>query len=191
MREIDRSYYHANAYEFPVTAGRLFNGAELLIHCPDGYNRLAVETLHEGRRLAPATARACDMFESRLQISPDGRHLLTAGWIWHPLGVVAVYDLAAALSDPTALDNGDLIPWQAIDAEVESACWLTADQIVISTHPGEEPLGGDNDGALSPGELGVWSLSQRDGSRAASTAAMPARSMPWQITFSPCSATPG
>jgi hypothetical protein len=85
VREIDRSYYHANAYEFPVTAGRLFNGADVLIHCPDGYNRLAVETLHDGRRLASATARACDMFQSRLRISPDGRHLLTAGWIWHPL----------------------------------------------------------------------------------------------------------
>jgi hypothetical protein len=161
VREINRSYYHANAYEFPITVGRLFNGADVLIHCPDAYNRLVVETLHDGQRLASATARAGDMFQSRLRLSPDGRHLLTTGWVWHPLGVMAVYDLVRALSDTTALDKGDLLPWQAIDAEVEAACWLTSDQIVVSTNPEEEPLDGESDGALGPGELGVWSLNQR------------------------------
>jgi hypothetical protein len=40
IREINRSFYHAHVYEFPVTVGRLHGGTDVLIHCPDGYNRL-------------------------------------------------------------------------------------------------------------------------------------------------------
>jgi len=157
-REINRSFYHAHQYEYPVTAGRLLDGTGVLIHCPGGYNRLAIETLRGGRLLASATPRAGDMFQSRLRLSPDGRHLLTAGWVWHPCDVVAVYDLTQALADDTALDGGYLLPAYAVDAEVESACWLTADQIVVSGNPEEEALDGDSPKALQPGEIGVWSL---------------------------------
>jgi hypothetical protein len=44
---------------------------------------------------------------------------------------------------------------------VESACWLTPDQIVLSTNPEQEPLADSDPAALDPGELGVWSLAQR------------------------------
>lgn len=100
------------------------------------------------------------MFQSRLRLSPDGRYLLTAGWFWHPYDVVAVYDLVRALKDPGALDRSDTRCEPAVNAEVESACWLTADQIVVSTNPEEEALGEDP-GALGPGELGVWSMTER------------------------------
>jgi hypothetical protein len=161
LREIDRSFYHANVYEFPVALGRLYDGTKVLIHCPDGYNRLVVETLADGRRLASATERAADLFQSRLRVSPDGRRLLTAGWLWHPYGVADVYDLVLACEDPTALDDGDASCRPTVNAEVESACWLTADQIVISTNPEEEPLGDPDAAALGPGELGVWSIEER------------------------------
>jgi hypothetical protein len=162
VRELNRSFYHAHVYEYPITVGRLFDGTDVLIHCPDGYNRLVIETLGDGERMASATPQARDMFQSRLSISPGGRHLLTAGWFWHPYGTAAVYDLTVALRDATALDDGgDRSFWQAIDAEVESACWLTPDQIVVSTNPGEEPLDGGQSQALRPGQIGVWSLDQR------------------------------
>lgn len=161
VREINRSFYHASAYEFPVTAGRLHDGTEALIHCPDGYNRLAIENLADGSRIASATEQAADLFQSRLRLSPDGRHLLTAGWFWHPYGVAAVYDLAHARADPAALDKSDARHEPAVNAEVESACWLTPDQIVLSTNPEEEPLGDDDPARLGPGELGVWSLAGR------------------------------
>jgi len=160
-REVNRSYYHAHVYEYPIAAGRLFDGTDVLIHCPDGYNRLVIETLAGGERLAAATARAADLFQSRLAVSPDGRRLLTAGWFWHPYGVAAVYDLAAALGDGAALDHGDHLSCPAVSGEVEAACWLTADQIVVSTSPGEEPLGGESEEALGQGEIGVWSLEAR------------------------------
>jgi hypothetical protein len=161
VREINRSFYHADVYEFPITVGRLHDGTEVLIHCPDGYNRLAIETLADGRRLASATKQAADLFQSRLRLSPDGRRLLTAGWFWHPYDVAAVYDLVHAREDPAALDRGDTRHEPAVNAEVESACWLTSDQIVLSTNPEEEPLGDSDAAALGPGELGVWSLAQR------------------------------
>ncbi|MBO0838159.1 MAG: hypothetical protein J2P28_21950 [Actinobacteria bacterium] len=161
VREINRSYYHASVYEYPITVGRLHDGTDVLIHCPDGYNRLAIETLADGKRLASATDQAADLFHSRLRLSPDGRRLLTAGWFWHPYGVVAIYDLMHAREDPTALDHGDTSHEPAVHAEVESACWLTSDQVVLSTSPEEEPLRDSDSTALGPGELGVWSISQR------------------------------
>jgi hypothetical protein len=161
-RELNRSFYHADAYEYPIAVGRLPDERDVLIHCPDGYNRLAIETLADGERLASATERARDMFQSRLSLSPDGRHLLTAGWFWHPYGTAALYDVAAALQDGAALDDGgDRSFSAAIDAEVESACWLEADQIVVSSDPDEEPLDGERGEALRPGEIGVWSIGQR------------------------------
>jgi hypothetical protein len=161
LREINRSFYHAHVYEFPIAVGRLHDRTEVLIHCPDGYNRLTIETLADGKRLASATEQAADLFQSRLRLSPNGRHLLTAGWFWHPYGVAAVYDLVHAREDPTALDHGDTRHEPVVNAEVEAACWLTSDQIVLSTNPEEEPLG-DSDAAVpGPGELGIWSIAQR------------------------------
>jgi hypothetical protein len=58
LREINRSYYHAHVYEFPITVGRLHDGTQVLIHCPDGYNQLTIETLADGKRLASATEEA-------------------------------------------------------------------------------------------------------------------------------------
>lgn len=132
-----------------------------MIHCPDGYNRLAIETLADGRRLASATKQAADLFVSRLRLSPDGRRLLTAGWFWHPYGVAGVYDLVHTLEDPAALDQGDAQHEPAVKAEVASACWLTSDQIVLSTNPKKEPPRDSDAVALGPGEPGVWSQAQR------------------------------
>lgn len=157
LREVDRSFYHAHVYEYPLAIGQLEDGTELLIHCPDGYNRLAIDRLDDGTRLASATDKASDVFHSRLSVSPGGGYLLSAGWVWHPLGVLAVYEVAEALRDGRHLDGKGLLPWEALDAEVEAACWLDADTIVVSTNPEEEALDGES-GGLSPGELGVWSV---------------------------------
>lgn len=160
LREINRSFYCADAYEYPVALGRWFDGTEVLAHCPDDYRRLVVETVDDGRRLASATANAADVFHSRLQFSPDGEHLLSAGWIWQPYGIVAIYDLRAAAADGSALDGPGVMPQSAIDCEVDAATWLDHDRIVISTNPEDEPFTGDSEG-LAPGELGLWSLKER------------------------------
>jgi hypothetical protein len=160
MRKINRSFYCAASYEFPVAIGQLPDGREVLAHCPEGYNRLTIEALADGQALATAPAEAEGVFQSRLSISSDGRHLLSAGWVWHPIGVVRVYNLLEALNDPGHLAGEDLLPWKAVDGSVEATCWLTDDRLAIAVDPDEEDFGNEGDG-LRPGELGVWSLPER------------------------------
>jgi hypothetical protein len=60
-------------------------------------------------------------------VSPDGRHLLTAGWVWHPYGVGWVFDLRQAIADPSLLDGRGIVALHdAVDAEVSPpAGWTT------------------------------------------------------------------
>lgn len=109
IREINRSYYYANAYEYPVALFTLKDGREVLAHCPDEYCRLEIEDLESGACLTESEGRRpTDFFHSRLAASPSGRYLLSAGWKWHPVDSVHVFDVAAALSDPTHLDGEGL-----------------------------------------------------------------------------------
>src|SRR6185437_17111881 len=61
-----------------------------------------------------------DIFHSRLAVSTDGRHLLSAGWIWQPFDTVEIYDLPLALEQLRALDAFTLDdPWtQATRLEI-------------------------------------------------------------------------
>jgi len=107
FREIDRSYYFADRFEYPVAFVRDAAGNELLAHCPKEYNRLEIEEVESGRCLTMREGKSDDFFHSRLQMSPDGRHLLSAGWVWHPLGWIGLYDVERALRDPRSLDVQD------------------------------------------------------------------------------------
>lgn len=157
VRELNRSYYHAEAYEYPIAVTTLPDGREVLAHCPDGYNRLAIETLADGVRLSAATEKASDVFHSRLRFSPDGRYLLSAGWVWHPLEVIAVFNVEQALNDGEHLDAGGLLSWRDIAGEVEAACWLDSETLVVTTNPEEEAIDDESHG-LPPGHMGVWSV---------------------------------
>ena len=158
VRELNRSFSHATDYDYPVALGRLPDGREILVHCPDQYNVLEIEDLETGRRLAAGERRPADVFHSRLAVSPDGRHLLMAGWLWHPYGVGWVFDLQQALADPSVLDGRGIVPlYDAVDAEIAAACWLDDDRVVMAASA-EESLDGGHSGTLSPGQLGVWSI---------------------------------
>lgn len=116
VREINRSFYHADVYEYPVAILRLRDGREVLVHCPENYCRLEIEELESGRRLTESSLRnPSDFFHSRLASSPDGSMLLSAGWIWHPVDAVRIFDVEMALQDPLHLDSKGL----GIDAWAE------------------------------------------------------------------------
>ena len=66
VRELNRSYYKANAFEYPIAVTELPGGQEALAHCPEGYYRIALETLARGEPLCAASSRAADVFHSRL-----------------------------------------------------------------------------------------------------------------------------
>lgn len=159
VRELNRSFAHATAFDYPVALGQLPDGREIVVHCPDRYNVLEIEDLESGRRLTAGERRPQDVFHSRLAVSHDGRHLLTAGWVWAPYGIAEVFDLQQALTDPSTLDGSGIVPHQAVDAEVGAACWLDEDRVAIAAGD-EDPVGGEDPGVLSPGQLGVWSITR-------------------------------
>ena len=105
VRDIDRSYYHAEDYEYPIALFRLPSGRAAIAHCPQDYCRLRIDDLETGEVIASATEAAGDFFHSRLSVSPDGRWLASAGWMWHPVDDVSLFDIHAALDDGSTLDR--------------------------------------------------------------------------------------
>ena len=84
IRELNRSHQQAGAYDYPIALGALPDGRQILVHCPDAYNVLQIEDAATGERLTAGPREPRDVFHSRLAISPDGQHLLSAGWYWQP-----------------------------------------------------------------------------------------------------------
>ena len=143
VREIDRSYYHASAYVFPLALWVAESGHTLLAHCPDEYNRLEIDDLDTGERLtAGADREPGDYFHSRLAVSPSGTRLLSAGWVWHPWDFVGWFDLDQVLRDPRCLDKPQVAA-NALHiglAEEASAAWQTDDFLLIgSSDEPEDP----------------------------------------------------
>lgn len=142
VRELNRSFYHASVYEYPVCLAR--HGARtLLIHCPEQYNHLEIEDAETGEKLTPRTAEPADCFHSRLQASPDGTRLLSAGWLWHPHDAVVHFDIAESLRRPEHLNELDGCTPTSRHiglAEESSACWQTDTTFLLaaSTEP-EDP----------------------------------------------------
>lgn len=161
-REVHRSYYHADAYRYPLTLFTLPDGQTGVAHCPREYNVLDVEVAATG---LPLTTRddvddRADTFHSRLAVSSDGGLLLSAGWLWHPWGVLHVYDLSRALAEPQVLDgDGDVFGERSpLGAEVAGACFLDRDVVLSTTSEPNDPDGPDD---LSPNTLARWSTVDR------------------------------
>jgi hypothetical protein len=154
LRELNRSFYLANAYDYPVAVFRLPTGRPVLAHCPDNYNELQIEDLDTGEPLTRSAGRkAQDFFQSRLIASADGRYLVSAGWLWHPVDWVVVYDVEAALRDPTHLDT-DGISIRA-GAEESSVTFLAADRLAIAVFDEHEGIG---DEGVPPGVTEIRSI---------------------------------
>lgn len=149
LREINRSYYCADDYEYPIAVLQTGAGRWLLAHCPDEYNRLELDDLETGERLsAQASRQPRDYFHSRLRASADGRWLLSAGWVWHPWDTVEVFDIEKSLQDPSALDEP--MPLPRMEAEVCAAEFHPSGRLVVSTT--SETL--DDPPDLAPGSVG-------------------------------------
>jgi hypothetical protein len=167
LRELDRSHYFADAYEYPVALFDEPGGRLLLAHCPRRYNCIELDEVVTGDSLTASAERSpSDFFHSRLAASPSGKRLLSAGWVWHPLGVVEHFDIARALEDPHHLDCGDPLPHSAGGclAEVSSACWLGDDHVAVaSSGESDDRPNSHEDGqpGLRPRGLAVYDLANR------------------------------
>ncbi|MFD5248277.1 hypothetical protein ACFWIW_27315 [Amycolatopsis sp. NPDC058340] len=157
IRELTRSGYKAEAYRYPLVLCTLPDGRTGLIHCPDEYNRLEIEVAATGERLTGGAEREpTDIFHSRLAVSPDGRYLLSAGWVWHPWSCMAVYDLRKALAEPATLDPvGDVFGLlELVRAEVAGACFVGEDIVISTSTEDDDPDGPDD---LGPTMVARWS----------------------------------
>lgn len=121
VRQLTRDFYQAHVYDYPVALHTLPSGRTLLAHCPESYCALELEDAATGERLTKRANDPVDFFHSRLQFSPDGRYLSSAGWIWHPVDAVKVFDVARALEVPASLDQDPLM-----DAEDGGIFYLSA-----------------------------------------------------------------
>lgn len=142
LREINRSYYCADSYEFPLEIFTLSDGRTALAHCPNDHNRIEIELIDTGESLTPHEAReATDIFHAGLAVDPSGAWLMSAGWIWHPYYEVRFFSVAEALDDPRALDQSGF----GVDhsAEIGSAAFLGPDLAVLASDPDEEPFDSD------------------------------------------------
>jgi hypothetical protein len=133
---VNRSFYHANSFRFPVHLFQGPQGATLLAHCPDDYNRLELENALTGERMTASDLRnPQDYFFTGLTTNPSASRIASAGWYWHPWNAVEVFDLRAAISNPIALDRPtcEIPRVLAESAEESAAAWLTDDLLLVSS----------------------------------------------------------
>lgn len=126
LREINRSFYCAQAFDYPVTMTKLSNGRLVIIHCPERADQIEIDDFATGERLTAGSNRAPrNNFHGRLSTSPDGRYLLSAGWVWQPMDDLLVFDLEDALANPAHLDGNGILP--AVWSETGASASFTAD----------------------------------------------------------------
>ncbi|MFG3104794.1 hypothetical protein ACGFZL_30345 [Streptomyces sp. NPDC048182] len=159
VRELLRDEGHAGDFDYPVGLGTLSDGREVLVHCPERDDRLRVEDVATGESLATGSGEEMSsLFHARPAISPGGRWLMSAGWVWHPDGVCRVYDLEQALTDPSTLDGEGVLDHRPLSgAEVDSACWLDGDRLAVVAGEVGWDRDVDEERERAPHQLGVWS----------------------------------
>jgi hypothetical protein len=138
VRELNRSHYCADDYEYPIAFLTLRDGSEAIAHCPQDYCRIDIEVAATGRCLTDSAKRdPKDVFHSRLSAGPGGSFLASAGWIWHPFGIACLWPVEAVLADPTRLD-ASAVPL-SISGEVESVAFVDAELLAVAI--GNESFG--------------------------------------------------
>ena len=133
LREINRSFYHADVYEYPVALFDLPDGRTALAHCPDDYNKLEIEDVETGERLTERSGKTVDFFQSRLSVSPGGKYLMSAGWYWHPLDFVSLYNVEQVLADPALLDASPEWKLTVGMTEIHTAAFADAETAVFAS----------------------------------------------------------
>lgn len=161
IREINRSYYLAHVYEYPIVLFRLANGRTVLAHCPEEYNKLEIEDVETGECLTARSNKTMDFFHSRLQVSSNGKYLMSAGWVWHPFDTVLMFEIEQVMHHPELLDQD--LKWNFASTELHDAAFAGGDAIVISsadTYYEDEDERAEETGEfmLQPDQIGRYSL---------------------------------
>jgi hypothetical protein len=155
LREINRPYYHAETYEYPV-AFLTFNNVTYLVHCPNDYCQLDFENVETGEIVTNIKGRKpSDIFHSRISISPDNKYLMVCGWVWHPVDTVELFEVAECFKNPLLLDKSSLYP--DFGTEINSASFIDSKRILIAAS-GEEPFNDETQPLLPQKHIAIWSF---------------------------------
>lgn len=159
-RELNRSFYCAEAYDYPIAIGEVAGERIVLAHCPNGFDSLEIEDAETGMVLDSLKCKEME-FHSRLSFSPDGRFLIDAGWFWHPWCGAVVFEIAQTGDGPPRFSK-DPAFCEVFSAknEIDSVAFLENTRLVVasvSDYLGEEP----EPGSLCQKQLGIWSLTER------------------------------
>ncbi len=178
-RELNRSFYCAEAYDYPITIGADVAGEVVVVHCPNKFDLLEIEDAETGNVLDSLKSRDME-FHPRLNLSPDGRLLIDAGWFWHPWCGAVVFEIAQA-GDGTLWFTKNTAFSTAFSArnEIDSVAFLRNTHLVVSSvsdYLGEEP----EPGSLCPKQLGIWSLADRTWESKADLGEPVGMMMPWK-----------
>lgn len=106
---LDRGDYRPENSDFPVAFFR-HEDRTLLVSATE-WNRVDVFDPATGACLTPrelADDRALNYFHASLCVSPDGRWIADAGWVWHPAGLVTAWPLDRWLADPGVAEDRQL-----------------------------------------------------------------------------------
>lgn len=141
---LDRRDYHARTTPFPVAFAR--SGEDTVVVAATAWNRLDMFDAATGRLLTERAVDtpewSLDYFHGGLAVSPSGRWLFDDGWVWAPIGVRTVIDLAAWLDgDLYAAERGRQIAWYG-DGWDEHAAWLDDETVAV------QRLGFDSGGGI-------------------------------------------
>jgi hypothetical protein len=157
LREINRSYYQADAYEYPVIFLSPKNGKKYLVHCPHEYCRIDFEDVETGEIITNIPERKpSDFFHSRFEVSPDNKFLISKGWGWHPYDFVELFDIDACIKNPLLLDKSNLKP--DVDAEICTASFINNHLILIGSPKDSEPFDHEPSEKLKPGQIAIWDI---------------------------------
>jgi hypothetical protein len=141
VREMNRSFYHANVYAYPVCLLRGPDNRILVAHCPDEYNRIELDdasrgapddfdspkarglfpfppTGEPGREMAPECGLGLAPIRCHLLV--QGRHCFSRSNLVRPIRSSAAHRRQVGL------------------VEESSACWQTAKHLLIGGGEDEE-----------------------------------------------------
>ena len=136
LREINRSYYCAEVYEYPAAFVTIDNRT-FLVHCPMKYCRLDFEDVETGQIVTDDQDRnPSDYFHSRLEISPNGKYLMSKGWFWHPWNDIRLFDIRKCFDSPEELDKSEIYP--NVGTEICTASFIDENKVLIGSSDEEE-----------------------------------------------------
>jgi hypothetical protein len=158
---LDNGGSHEETVPFSLAFAR-HHGRDVVIH-RTAWNRLDVSEAASGRLLTarepaswqpgePMPAHYLDYFHGALHLCPDGARIFDDGWVWQPVGIPVVWELAAWLDGnawesedgPTRTDFCCLDDWD------RAVTWIGSDRVAI------EDTGDDE----TPACTRVFSLAQ-------------------------------